>query len=185
MPFKEAGVLRHTYRSDLGFDDLSGIVMDLLDDPLNKKIAANFLFEPSLSALRECFVKELSVSLQQYAIEEMLGIDPFMTTRSYAKCMALQYLGIESGLFSTQDIDNWMKTGEPLETHPETKYATWEEILTLTNSWHAKGEVIGLVHGAIDPPHAGHLSACARLYPETHKIIFGFDPNTIVKKEKG
>src|SRR3990167_8818669 len=58
-------------------------------------------------------------------------------------------------------------------------------LILQAKEWSAKGEVAGLGHGAMDPPHVGHGRLAARIWPYCDHLVIGFDPNWYVKERKG
>lgn len=86
------------------------------------------------------------------------------------------------GGFVLGDEVRHLHNGRPIEQRkPENKYMTWGEVLDFAN----QDGVTGLIHGAFNPPHAGHSHLARTVYPYCNRLLVGFDSNEAIRVRKG
>ena len=89
------------------------------------------------------------------------------------------------GLLTGKEIEQ-IHQGKRVETiDQEPKYKTWEELTGLAQKWKIEGKVVGLAHGAFDPPHIGHSHLFTAGWPYCDVLVVGFDPNWSLTQRKG
>lgn len=67
---------------------------------------------------------------------------------------------------------------------PQPKYKTYSELEALSKIWEQEKKIVGMVHGAFDPPHGGHGRTFAMTYPYCDVLLVPFDSNTLLRHRK-
>ncbi len=97
----------------------------------------------------------------------------------------LQTLATTFGVLLGEEIESIQSGKEPETVNPAPKYLTWQELSDLSTQWAEEKKVVGLCHGAFDPPHVGHSRLFISVWPYCDVLLVGFDKNTMIRKRKG
>ena len=142
-----------------------------------------YFLDPSLETMRLIFGNMLWELYNKPQEARDAGYDELDILISI---MVIQQLATDSGIILGQEVERIRDQGEPLPfIDTASKYSTWHGLILQAKEWSAKGEVAGLGHGAMDPPHVGHGRLAARIWPYCDHLVIGFDPNWYVKERKG
>jgi hypothetical protein len=149
---------------------------------LTGEILGHMFSNPSLSFLRNTF-GELLWKMHNSDEPESEGgyssLDKLVTISKLQEWLTL------FGFVLGQEIKSVQEGEHIRDINPAPKYKTYPELLELAQIWKQEGKVVGLVHGAFDPPHNGHSSLFYKIWPYCDVLLIGFDSNSTIRHRKG
>ena len=136
---------------------------------------------------------------RQWYADKFFGLinEPYETMREHGLqtedwSLSTAYLNWtlrQFGLCSNEEVNGMFpgggKQGKRVDYwRGKAKYLTFEEATEKSARGGEAGEVWGLVHGDVDPPHWGHLLLMGLMSFYCDKLLVGFDPIQINKERK-
>lgn len=150
---------------------------DLLANPIFKLFT-----DPRLSSLQV----ELHDYLYGLGWEPENGLEVGLSLAEIgALFIELKSISNGLGLVSSSQIEAIEDRGKVELVDLRPKYKEWEDLVDLAEKWESEDKIVGLVHGAFDPPHIGHSHLFATVRPCCHHLLVGFDSNQLLRSRKG
>ena len=148
-------------------------------------IIIDLYLNPSLSFSRLCWGNHLREMWRRLKFQEERESTPYTINDILVTIDRLEMWLTGYGLILDSEAETMRHLGHVNLDNRAPKYKTYDELLALSDQWKSEGKLVGLVHGAFDPPHIAHSTTFYYVWPYCDILLGGFDSNSLVKARKG